>query len=81
MTPDLQELSNVSTLLSERLRMATPHEASPDNVAQALLTQAGGYVDIATENGAAYLLGKRAIIGLTMELTVLLEIEYENRGI
>ena len=75
------ELYEVSALLAEKLHVSTEYERSATEVAEALLSQVDGYVEDATDNGFNYLTGRLAICGLCYELKVILEIEYETRGI
>ena len=76
-----RELYEVSALLAEKLHVSTEYERSATEVAEALLSQVDGYVEDATDNGFNYLTGRLAICGLCYELKVILEIEYETRGI
>ena len=75
------KLLSVSSLLAERLRQSTEYERSATEVADALLSQVDGYAEDAISNGLNYLTGRLAICGLCCELKVMLEIEYETRGI
>ena len=75
------ELYEVSKLLAERLRQSTEYERSATEVADALLSQVNGHTEDAANNGFNYLTGRLAICGLCYELKVMLEIEYETRGI
>ena len=75
------ELREVSKLLAERLHQSTIYERSATEVADALLSQVNGHTEDAANNGFNYLTGRLAICGLCYELKVMLEIEYETRGI
>ena len=75
------ELYEVSALLAEKLHMSTEYERTATEVADALLAQVNGHTEDATNNGFNYLTGRLAICGLCYELKVILEIEYETRGI
>ena len=76
-----RELWNVSALLAEKLHQSTEYERTATEVADALLSQVDGHTEDATNNGFNYLTGRLAICGLCYELRVILEIEYETRGI
>ena len=75
------ELYEVSALLAEKLHVSTEYERTATEVADALLSQVDGHTEDATNNGFNYLTGRLAICGLCYELSVMLEIEYETRGI
>ena len=75
------ELYEVSALLAEKMHMSTEYERTATEVADALLAQVNGHTEDATNNGFNYLTGRLAICGLCYELKVILEIEYETRGI
>ena len=75
------ELYKVSSLLAEALRVTTEYERTAAEVAEALLSQVNGHTEDAANNGFNYLTGRLAICGLCYELKVILEIEYETRGI
>ena len=75
------ELYEVSALLAEMLHVSTEYERTATEVADALLAQVNGHTEDAVNNGFNYLTGRLAICGLCYELKVILEIEYETRGI
>ena len=75
------ELYEVSALLAESLRVSTEYERTATEVADALLSQVNGHTEDAANNGFNCLTGRLAICGLCYELKVMLEIEYETRGI
>ena len=75
------ELYKVSALLAESLHRSTQYERTATEVAEALLSQVNGHTEDAANNGFNYLTGRLAICGLCYELKVMLEIEYETRGI
>ena len=81
MSDSQTELREVSKLLAEKLHMSTEFEQTASEVADALLNQVNGHTEDAANNGFNYLIGRLPICGLCHELSVMLEIEYEARGI